>query len=222
MPKRASTTPQSPAVIGYVRVSTAEQADSGLGLSAQRAAIETECARRGWGLAEVYEDAGTSAKSLSGRPALAAALGSLAEGQASTLVVSKLDRLARSVADFAGLVRRAESEGWALVVVDLAVDMSTPTGGLLANVTASVAEWERRIIAQRTKDALAIRKAEGVKLGRPRLLDAAVAERIRSERADGGTLQAIADRLNAEGITTPTGKVWSPALVRKVALQNAA
>lgn len=222
MSKRTKTSDRSSAAIGYVRVSTAEQADSGLGLKAQRAAIATESARRGWEVACVYEDAGASAKTLSGRPELSRALDELAAGRASVLIVSKLDRLARSVADFAGLVRRAEREGWALVVVDLAVDMSTPTGGLLANVTASVAEWERKIIAQRTKDALAIRREQGMKLGRPRILDPLVAERIRAERAGGATLQAIADALNADGITTPTGKAWSPALVRKVTLQEAA
>jgi len=136
--------------------------------------------------------------------------------------VSKLDRLARSVADFAGLVRRAEREGWALVIVDLAVDMTTSGGGLITNVTASVAEWERKVIAERTKAALAVRRAEGVRLGRPRVLDPALAERIRSERRAGATLQAIANGLNTSGILTATGRSWSPALVRKVALQEGA
>jgi DNA invertase Pin-like site-specific DNA recombinase len=211
---------QGGAVIGYVRVSTSEQADSGLGLAAQRASIAAYAAQRGWRLADVYEDAGASAKALKGRLGLAAALDALATGKASVLVVSKLDRLARSVADFAGLVRRAEREGWALAVVDLQVDMSTPTGGLLANVTASVAEWERKVIGQRTKDALAVRRSEGVRLGRPRLLDPVIAKRIRRSRARGRTLQSIADDLNEAAITTATGRTWSPALVRKVALQQ--
>ena len=95
----------------------------------------------------------------------------LANGDAAALVVAKLDRLARSVHDFAGLVRIAEREGWGIVALDLGVDMTTPTGGLLANVTACVAEWERRIISLRTSEALAQRKAAGVQLGRPRSLD---------------------------------------------------
>lgn len=210
---------QGGAVIGYLRVSTAEQADSGLGLAAQKASIGAYLAHRGWQLAQVYEDAGASGKALSGRPGLAAALDALGSGEASVLVVSKLDRLARSVADFAGLVRRAEREGWALIIVDLAVDMTTSGGGLITHVMASVAEWERRVIAERTKAALAVKRAEGVRLGRPRLLDPAVAKRIRRLRARSRTLQAIADELNAAGVRTPTGKAWSPALVRKVALQ---
>jgi DNA invertase Pin-like site-specific DNA recombinase len=216
------TKARSDAVIGYVRCSTAEQADSGLGLAAQRATIAAEATRRDVTVTRVYEDAGMSGKSLAGRPALAEALDALAAGQASVLVVAKLDRLARSVADFAGLVRRAEAEGWAILACDLGVDMTSPTGGLLANVTASVAEWERRIIATRTREALAAKRAAGVRLGRPRLLAPAVAARIRSERSAGATLAAIAGRLNAEAVTTPSGRPWSPALVRKVALQDPA
>lgn len=212
---------QGGAVIGYVRVSTAEQADSGLGLAAQKASIAAYAVQRGWELAELYEDAGASGKALRGRPGLAAALDALDSGRAGVLLVAKLDRLARSVADFAGLVRRAEREGWSLVVVDLQVDMSTPTGGLLANVTASVAEWEQKTIGQRTKEALAVRRAEGVRLGRPRILDPAVARRIRRQRTRGRTLQAIANDLNDAGIKTATGRTWSPALVRKVTLQPA-
>jgi DNA invertase Pin-like site-specific DNA recombinase len=97
--------------------------------------------------------------------------------------------------------------------------MTTPTGGLLANVTASVAEWERRIISVRTIEALAQKRAAGVRLGRPRKLDPSIADRIRTRRSDGATLQVIADELNGDAITTPSGRMWSPALVRKVSLQ---
>jgi DNA invertase Pin-like site-specific DNA recombinase len=211
---------RSDALIGYIRVSTEGQAESGAGLAAQKMAIEAEAARRGMPVARIYEDAGMSAKSMEGRPALAEALRALAAGEASVLVLAKLDRLSRSIADFGAVVRRAEREGWAIVATDLGVDMTSPTGGLVANITASVAEWERRIIGSRTKEALAARKAAGVRLGRPRLLHPDVSERIKSERSAGDTLQAIADRLNIESITTPTGRPWSPALIRKVALRT--
>jgi DNA invertase Pin-like site-specific DNA recombinase len=218
-PRNVKTQTRSTDVVAYVRVSTAGQVESGAGLDAQRASIESECLRRGWTLAHTFEEGGASARSLDGRPSLAAALELLATGGAAALVVSKLDRLARSVADFANLARRAEAQGWAIVSCDLGIDMTTPTGGLLANVSASVAEWERKIIGVRTREALQARKAAGMRLGRPRVLDPSIAERIREERAFGATLQAIANRLNAEGITTPTGRSWSPALVRKIALQ---
>jgi DNA invertase Pin-like site-specific DNA recombinase len=211
---------RSEAVIGYLRVSTDQQAESGAGMAAQRAAIRQQCKHNGWELAAIYEDNGASAKTLKRRPGLSEALQVLAQGDAAALVVSKLDRLARSVHDFAGLVRIAEREGWGIVALDLGVDMTTPTGGLLANVTASVAEWERRIISVRTSEALAQKRAEGVRLGRPRSLDPAIADRIRTRRSDGATLQVIADELNAEDIKTPTGRTWSTALVRKVTLQE--
>jgi DNA invertase Pin-like site-specific DNA recombinase len=208
------------AVIGYIRVSTDQQAESGAGMAAQRSAIRRQCEQHGWELAHIFEDNGASAKSLKGRPGLTEGLELLANGGASALVVAKLDRLARSVHDFAGLVRIAEREGWGIVALDLGVDMTTPTGGLLANVTASVAEWERRIISVRTSEALAQRKAAGVRLGRPRSLDPLVADRIRSRRSAGATLQGIADELNDDAVTTPSGRTWSPALVRKVTLQE--
>lgn len=208
------------ALIGYVRVSTDGQAESGAGLAAQRRAIRAEAERRGMPILRVYEDRAASAKSLEGREQLGEALGVLSGGEASVLVVAKLDRLSRSIADFAALVRRAEREGWSIVACDLGIDMQTPTGGLLANVTASVAEWERKIISTRTKEALAAKRAAGTRLGRPTLLDPDIAARIRLARVVDRTYQSIADDLNTEGLKTPTGKQWSPALVRKVALRE--
>jgi hypothetical protein len=96
------------AVIGYMRVSTDQQAESGAGMAAQRSAIRRQCEQHGWELAAIYEDNGASAKSLNGRSGLSEALEVLAGGDAAALVVAKLDRLARSVHDFAGLVRKAE------------------------------------------------------------------------------------------------------------------
>lgn len=216
---RTRTATRSPELIAYVRVSTSEQADSGAGLQAQRSAIRAECQRRGLVLSHIYEDAGISAKNMD-RPALAEALRVLDAGQAAGLMVAKVDRLSRSLVDFAMLMARAAENGWAIIALDLGVDTTTPSGEFMANVVASVAQYERRLVSQRTRDALAAKRTAGVRLGRPRLLDPQVAERIRSERASGATLQAIAQRLNDDGITTPTRKRWSPVLVRKVALQQ--
>src|SRR4051812_295508 len=98
-------------VIGYARVSTNEQAVSDGGLMAQRNAIEAECARRGWTVVRVIEDAGHSARDLK-RPGVAAALEMLQEGEAAGLVVSKLDRLSRSMLDFTGIMARAQAQRW--------------------------------------------------------------------------------------------------------------
>ena len=202
-------------IIGYVRVSTDEQADSGAGLAVQRAAIEAEAARRGWTLVAIHEDAGASGKSLNGRPGLAAALAAIEAGEASGLVVAKLDRLSRSVLDFSVLMARAQRKGWALVALDLGVDTSTPSGELQANVLSVFAQFERRLIGQRTRDALAVKKAQGVRLGRPTTMPAAVRARIRAEHEAGRSLTAIAASLNTDGIATAQGgQRWHASTVR--------
>lgn len=201
-------------VIAYVRVSTSEQAESGAGLAAQRAAILAEAERRGWNLIEVVEDAGYSAKDLR-RPGIQAALEALKRHKADTLVVAKLDRLSRSMLDFAGLMDRATREGWALVALDLGVDTSTPSGEMMANVLATFGQFERRLISQRTKDALAQKRAEGVKLGRHVAMPESVRARIAAERRAGRTLAAIADGLNGDEIpTTNGGSRWYPSTVQ--------
>lgn len=221
MATHRKSSPDPARVVGYVRVSTAEQADSGAGLAAQEASIRDYCQRNGLTLAALHTDTG-SGKSLDHRPALAGALDDLDAGRVAALVVAKVDRLSRSLADFANLMARAERNRWALVALDLGVDMRTPSGEMLAAVVAATAQYERRLIGQRTRDALATRRAAGVTLGRPRQLDPHVADRIRTRRRDGLTLAAIAAELNDEGTLTPTGRQWSPALVRKITMQQPA
>ena len=205
-------------VYGYLRVSTEEQANSGLGLDAQRAAIQGEAKRRGWQV-EWTEDAGVSGRTIN-RPGMASILGSISAGDA--LVVAKLDRLSRSLLDFAGLMQKARAEGWAVVALDLGVDTTTPSGQLMAHVMASFAEYERAVISQRTRDALAAKRAQGHTLGRPpRELPAALVGRVLVARAAGRTLQAIADDLNAEGVPTPAGgRAWTNTTVRRVVLRH--
>lgn len=205
-------------VVAYVRVSTGEQATSGLGLDAQRATIQAEADRRGWTIVEWCEDAGASAKSMANRPGLAEALAAIENGQAAGIVVAKLDRLSRSLVDFAGLMARASVEGWNLVALDLGVDLSTPAGRFLANVMASAAEWEREIIGARTRDALAAKKAAGATLGRPRQLPDAVRERIVSAHQAGASFATIARDLTADNVPTAQGGAkWWPSTVRAIA-----
>lgn len=206
-------------VLGYVRVSTEEQGRSGAGLAAQRAALRQACEQRGYEL-ELVEDSGYSAKSLD-RPGIIAALEELDAGRAGTLMVAKLDRLSRSLLDFAGLMERARQRGWAIIALDLGVDTSTPAGEMMANVLATFAQFERRMIGQRTKDALAQKKAAGVRLGRPRTLGDDVVARIVARRADGATWQAIADELDRDGVPTAQGGArWYANSVRKIALSQ--
>ena len=208
-------------VIGYVRVLTEEQATSGAGLEAQRAAIAREARRRGWELVETIEDRGYSAKDLR-RPGVQEALRALEAGEAKALVVAKLDRLSRSMLDFASLMATAQKQHWALVALDVAVDTSTPAGEMLVNVLATFSQFERRLIGQRTKEALAAKKAQGVRLGRPPVLPQRVVRRIERERARGNSLQKIADALNAAAVPTAHGGArWHASTVRGVLARTA-
>jgi DNA invertase Pin-like site-specific DNA recombinase len=221
MARSRKSTADPSAVVGYVRVSTDEQAVSGLGLAAQRAAIDAECARRGWTLVAVHEDA-LSGKSMN-RPGMAEALGAVESGAASVIVVAKLDRLSRSLVDFASLMARAQAGGWNIVALDLGIDLTTAAGEFMANVMASAAQWERRIIGQRTRDALAVKRAQGVRLGRPQEVAVGVVTRIRGAHQAGAGWSAIARQLNAEAVpTTHGGAKWYPSTVRAVALSAAA
>lgn len=213
--KRISRPSDSLRVIAYLRVSTEQQAESGGGIGAQRAAIEAYCASRGWTEVEYVTDPAWSAKTLD-RPELTEALSRLSEGKADVLVASKLDRVSRSVKDFATLLDTAGEEGWRLVLLDIGVDTSTASGEMVANMLAAAAQHERRLISQRTKDALAAKRAAGVRLGRPSVLPESVVRRIVSERAEGRGLRVIAEGLTADGITT--AKVTTARVKRAKAL----
>jgi DNA invertase Pin-like site-specific DNA recombinase len=204
--------------VGYVRVSTAEQADSGLGLAAQRQTIERACEAKGWTLVAIHEDAGASAKTMR-RPGVEAAVAAVESGDAEAVVVAKLDRLSRSLVDFANVMERSRKAGWALVALDLGVDTSTPNGEMVASIMASFAQFERRLIGARTTEALAVKRARGERLGRARTMPDELVRRIKRMRSRGQTFQSIATTLNDEGVPTAQGGAqWYPATVRKVVL----
>src|SRR5207249_2301576 len=188
------------------------------GLAAQEATIRAECERRGWELVTVIRDEGESGKSLD-RPGLRRVLELVANRKANVLVAAKLDRVSRSVLDFAALLEWFIAADAALVALDVGVDTSTPGGRLVANVFASVAEWERDTISARTRDALQAARARGQQVGRPAVADHdGLATRIHELRDDGLTLQAIADLLNGERIPTVRGaKQWRPSSVQAAA-----
>lgn len=202
-------------VLGYLRVSTIEQADSGAGIEAQRAAILAEAQRRGWTEVEFIEDAGFSAKTLK-RPGLVLALDMLKRGDASVLVVSKMDRLSRSLLDFASIMQRAQREGWMLLALDSPADLTTPQGEAMAGVQAVFAQLERRLISQRTREALAQRKAAGVRLGRERVIPAEVEARAHALKGEGMSVRKIAAALAAEGHRPPGGGEWQPSTLHRV------
>lgn len=215
----ATETNDCVAAIGYVRVSTSEQAESGAGLESQRRAIAATCDHRGWRLVEIVEDAGLSGKSLN-RPGLHRAVESIEAGAAQVLVTAKLDRLSRSLIDFASLMERSRRRGWGIVALDLGVDTSTPQGEMMASVMASFAQYERRLIGQRTKEALAVKRSEGVVLGRPRITRPETVAAVMALRAKGLTYRAIATELERQGHQPPHGgDRWHNNTVRRICLR---
>jgi DNA invertase Pin-like site-specific DNA recombinase len=201
--------------LGYCRVSTAEQGDSKAGLEAQEQAIRAEVEHRGWELVELRSDV-ASGKSLRHRPQLGQTLRDLQAGKADALVVAKLDRLSRSVLDFASVMETAQAEKWSLVVLDLGVDTTSTNGKLIAHIMIALAQWERELIGDRTRTALKAVKARGTRLGRPTGVTDETRRLIRTLRLSGMSWQRIAEMLTHEGIPTSQGGKWHAATVRKV------
>jgi DNA invertase Pin-like site-specific DNA recombinase len=200
----------------YTRVSSEVQGESGLGLASQLSKCQAYAQRIDAEVVGVIREV-QSGKSVTKRPELVEALRRLKAGEAQALIVAKLDRLSRSVIDLCGLLEQSEREGWSLVLLDLGIDTTTPAGRVQAQVIGAFAEYERRLISQRTKDAMATAKAKGVHCGVRSTLAPEVVSRIVAERIEGKTWQSIADRLNADGVATGRGgSCWRDSSVRAV------
>ena len=202
-------------MIAYCRVSTAEQGNEGHSLDDQENVLRALGAANGWEVRVVREVG--SGKSITSRPLLVEALHDLDSGEAHLLAAVRLDRLSRSVADFAGLLDRADRKGWNLQVHDLGLDTTTASGRMVAQIMAATAEHERRLIGERTKEGLRAAKRKGVRLGRPVVLPDSVRQNVVQLRQQGVSLRGIAERLNEAG--TPTahgGKRWYASTVRNV------
>lgn len=191
-------------------------------IDAQAAKIRAMVAVQDAELLELVTDAGASGKSLA-RPGLERVLALVDASAVDTVIVSKLDRLTRSVRDLADLLDRFARRGVALVSVAESLDTSTAAGRLVLNVMTSVAQWEREAISERTRDALRHKKALGFRIGEipygfklaadGRRLEEdadeqATVARMRELRASGLSFQAVADELNRLGYTTRRGTRW--------------
>ena len=214
-------------LIGYVRVSTAQQGKSGLGIEAQKQALERFATTEGFDLIKVYVEVetGKGADALDRRPQLAAAL-SEARRQRCSVAVAKLDRLSRDVHFISGLMAHR--------VPFLVADLGPDVDPFILHLFAALAQKERALISKRTTEALAAAKARGTVLGNPHIEQArqkAVAEitaqadqraanvlpLIREIRKAGATsLRQIADALNARGISSPRGGDWHATSVRNM------
>ncbi len=203
-------------VVGYCRVKVQESSYSGAGLKDQEKLIRKECEVRGWELLALYSDGGSP--DVQGRPALSSALASLNEGNGSILMVTRLDRLTRSMHVAARVMASAERGGWSIVALDSAVDTTSTDGSALVEVLAIFDEMERKPSASTKRGPNSRSNALNPRLGRPSTLSPDVVDRIVEARRTGLTWAAIADELNDEGVPTAQGgKQWYPATVRHVA-----
>jgi len=213
------------AQIGYIRVSTDDQADSGLGLEAQMAAILAE-----YPDAVIYADEGASSIS-SDRDGLHTALQTLSKGD--LLIVAKRDRLARDPMLTAAIEKECKKCGARVVsIAGEGTDDDDPTSILTRRMIDAFAEFERLQIGVRTKAALAAKKARGEKTGgevpygfdvdadghlRPNQSEQETLQAIKELRGRGWTLQAICDDLTSRGVMTKTGKTtWQPKVVSRL------
>ena len=221
--------------VGYQRVSTDYQADSGLGLDAQTAAIAATAKRLGLELAGCYTDAGVSGTvALEHRPGLMDALQQLGKGD--VLLVAKRDRLGRDVLTVL-LIERAVEAKRARVVscAGEGTDDDGATSKLLRSVLDAVAQFERAQIAARTRAALTAKRARGGFTGKPRFgtrmtqdgrtepdeAEAATLARLRSLRSQGLSLGRTADALNQAGCLTRAGSLWRPQYVASLERRHA-
>ena len=205
-----------PAVI-YRRVSTDEQATSGLGLEAQYDTCEKHAAARGWSPLAVFTDAGVSgAVPLRERPAGAQAV-ALARATGAILLVAKLDRIGRDAIDRLTLLRDAASDGWRIESPDISgIDPTSAEGRLMHGVMASVAEYERALIGIRTSAAIRARLRRGEGWGRPSEIEYEAVVRARELRDGGWPYSEISDALMEEGFLPPRGDHWHRNTLRRM------
>ena len=205
--------------VGYVSVPKAG-GDDAAELERQAEAVQRLCERRGWELLHVVRDVENGHAKGMERPGLLYALEQIAEGEASCLVVSELERLSRNAADLGRIIEWCDERDARLVAVDMRLDTGSATGRLTARTLISVGEWEGQRIADQTRKGLAAARARRGTTGRPAVEDRpALKERIVAMRTEGMTLQAHPrDRLNAEGVPTLRGgSEWRPSSVQAAA-----
>jgi len=220
--------------VAYVRVSSDEQADSGLGLEAQRERIAAYCRMKGWNVAAIYEDAGVSAsKPLSDRPAGSRLLADLKKAKA-VIIVAKLDRAFRSVADATSTIMKLDKKGVSIVSLAEGFDTtdSNPFARAMLQMVAIFAELERNLIRQRTKDALGVKRKRGERISRhaPFGWDFSNEGRLVENKAEqetiafaktlrqgqGFSLREIASELDTQGVRSKHGRNWSAMSVKSI------
>lgn len=215
--------------VAYIRVSTRQQADHGVSLAAQREKVVAYAKLYDLDIVAVEVDAGVSAKNLN-RPGLQSALGMLRDGSAEALLVCKLDRLTRSMADLGHLVDKYFGRGGAeLLSVAENVDTRSAAGRLVLNVLGAVSSWERDAISERTREALRHKASKGEYTGgkvpfgysvsddgmlQPVAWEQDVLSLVRALRAEGVSLRKIAAKLAELGFSPRKGTKWHPQQIK--------
>jgi len=222
--------------LAYTRVSSDDQADSGLGLEAQRQRIADYCRTKGLHLAEVFEDPGVSGgKPLASRPAGSQLLAA-AHKTKSLVIVAKLDRLFRSVADAASVIADFDKKGIWPVALSEGFDLRNPYGRAMAQMASVFAELERALIQERTRSAMDVKRSRGERIsghapygwdfGSGGLLlknrrEQRIIARMRQLRTEGMSFRGIATRLDREGIPPKRGRRWAHTTVKSILLRQA-
>lgn len=216
-------------VIGYTRVSTDEQANSGLSLASQEMRLRAYAAATDLILTDIIEDAGCSAKDLN-RPGMQRILGRIEDQKTDGILILKLDRLTRSVRDLGLLIDLCEQHGVALMAVQESINTATAAGRLVTNVLVSVAQWECEVIGERTKSALAVKRMRGEKTGglvpygytstNGRLhvnkSEQAVIQLMIQLRLEHHSYNDIAKLITERGHLSRLGKSWHPQTVHRI------
>lgn len=204
----------------YARVSTQLQVNDGVSLDVQERQLQQAAELAGYTKIELVREEGRSGKSITGRPALTAALKRLDSGEAEALFVTRIDRLARSTKDFLSIIDRANANKWRLVMLDLNLDTASYQGRFVVTIMSALAEMERGIIAERQKDVHKDRRARGivwgVDMGPMNKTSEELKQRILLERSFGASYRKIADKLNSENIPTQNGRKWHATTIKNI------
>lgn len=220
--------------IGYIRVSTDGQAESGLSLEAQRKKIEAYAILKDLELVEIIEDAGISAKNLN-RPGMQRLLDLVHRGGVDAVIIYKLDRMCRNTIDALETASIMDKRGVALHSIEESLDTQSAIGKFFFTLIAALAEMERKLIGERTRTALKQKRERGEKTGghvpygwevingklKGNAAEQEILYRMRTMQRDGMSYQKIADALNSQGLPSKTGKLWNSGTVYRI-LQNAA
>jgi DNA invertase Pin-like site-specific DNA recombinase len=215
--------------VGYIRVSTSEQAAEGISLDNQKAKIKAYCGLNDLDLAEIIEDAGKSGKSLN-RDGVERLLSMVKKREIGAVVVYKLDRLSRKVIDTLTIIETLEKAEIAFHSLNEKIDTSTAMGRFFLNITASLAQMERDLISERTRDALQMKIANHERAGQipfgwrlaedgnaliPHEEEQEVIRTVRRLHDRGYSYRAICEALVKAG-HRPQGKCWHPKTIGSI------